>query len=181
MACLVVVGSWREILSPPFRALPRTFDCFFLPRNAARSKNRQSLAIVASKEGCAFGNGDCAGGGGIGIWSTAGCERLSDAGGPEKVTLHLETFVLNLADPGQRSYLRVGMDLGLTHELAKESAPVGQVRDTILGVLGEAKVDELVTARGKARLKEELLRALQLRVPGLGVEEVYFSEFLIQR
>jgi flagellar basal body-associated protein FliL len=118
---------------------------------------------------------------GIGTWSTSGCERLSDDGGPQKSTLHLETFVLNLADPGQRSYLRVGIDLGLTHELTKEGAPVGQLRDTILGVLGEAKVDELVTARGKARLKEDLLRALQQRVPGLGVEEVYFTEFLIQR
>jgi len=118
---------------------------------------------------------------GIGIWSTVGCDRLSDAGGQQKGILHLETFVLNLADPGQRSYLRLGIDLGLTHELAKEGVPVGQVRDAVLGVLGEAKVDELVTARGKARLKEELLRALQQRVPGLGVEEVYFTEFLIQR
>jgi hypothetical protein len=30
-------------------------------------------------------------------------------------------------------------------------------------------------------LKEDLLRALQARLPGLGVEEVYFTEFLIQR
>ncbi len=100
-----------------------------------------------------------------------------------KGTLHLETFVLNLADPGQRSYLRVGIDLGLSRELGRgeNALPVGPVRDTILGVLGQSQADELVTAKGKAKLKEDLLHALQQRVPGLGIEEVYFTEFLIQR
>jgi flagellar FliL protein len=94
----------------------------------------------------------------------------------------LETFVLNLAEPGQRSYLRVGIDLGLAREIARgETAPVGQVRDTILGVLADWKVDDLTTLKGKTKLKEDLLHALQERVPGLGVEEVYFTEFLIQR
>jgi flagellar basal body-associated protein FliL len=103
-------------------------------------------------------------------------------GSEAKSTLHLETFVINLADPGQRSYLRVGIDLGLNREIAKgENSPVGPVRDAILGVLGQAQVDDLLTAQGKTKLKEELLRALQQRVPGLGVEEVYFTEFLIQR
>ncbi len=62
-----------------------------------------------------------------------------------------------------------------------ETAPVGQVRDTILGVLAESRVDELLTTQGKTKLKAGLLRALQEREPGLGVEEVYFTEFLIQR
>jgi flagellar basal body-associated protein FliL len=30
-------------------------------------------------------------------------------------------------------------------------------------------------------LKQELLRALQERVPELGVTEVYFTDFLVQR
>ena len=97
-------------------------------------------------------------------------------------TLHLETFVLNLADPQQRSYLRVGIDLGLSHEIGRgENAPVAEVRDTILGVLAQCRVEDLQIAAGKTKLKEDLLRALQARLPGLGVEEVYFTEFLIQR
>jgi flagellar basal body-associated protein FliL len=99
-----------------------------------------------------------------------------------KSTLHLETFVLNLADPGQRSYLRVGIDLGLGRELGKgESAPVALVRDTILGVLSQCRIEDLAGEKGKEKLKAELLRALRERVPGLAVEEVYFTEFLIQR
>ena len=112
----------------------------------------------------------------------SGPEGTSDRGSSLKGTLHLETFVLNLADPQQRSYLRVGIDLGLSHEIAGgENAPVAEVRDTILGVLAQCRVDDLLTAAGKTQLKEDLLRALQARVPSLGIEEIYFTEFLIQR
>lgn len=58
---------------------------------------------------------------------------------------------------------------------------MARVRDTILGVLALAKVEDLMTAAGKNKLKQDLLRALQERAPELGVEEVYFTEFLIQR
>jgi flagellar basal body-associated protein FliL len=104
------------------------------------------------------------------------------ANGQVKSVLHLETFVVNLADSGQRSYLRVGIDLGLGREIAKnETAPVAQVRDAVLEVLAQCHTDELLTAQGKSKLKQDLLRALQDRAPGLAVEDVYFNEFLIQR
>ena len=120
---------------------------------------------------------------GIWFWSMSKTEPRGASEGQMKSTLHLESFVLNLADPGQRSYLRAGIDLGLSRPIGKgeNGPPLGPVRDTILGVLGQAQADDLVTAKGKAKLKDDLLHALQERVPGLGVEEVYFTEFLIQR
>lgn len=119
-----------------------------------------------------------------GAWFWTTQKRAVSAGGNAQVkaTLHLETFVVNLADREQRSYLRVGIDLGLGRELDRgENPPVAQVRDTVLGVLGQYRVDDLLTAQGKTKLKQDLLRALQERVPGLQVQEVYFNEFLIQR
>jgi len=96
--------------------------------------------------------------------------------------LHLETFVLNLADADQRSYLRVGIDLGLRNEARRgEPLPIAPVRDAILAVLSQAKSEDLVTPAGKEHLKASLRQALERRVPELGVEEVYFTEFLIQR
>ena len=107
---------------------------------------------------------------------------MASGGGAAKGSLHLETFVLNLADPGQRSYLRVGIDLGLAEAVRRgEESPVAEARDTILGVLGEARVEDLQTPKGRAKLKEDVLHALQQRLPELKVEEVFFTEFLIQR
>jgi flagellar basal body-associated protein FliL len=73
--------------------------------------------------------------------------------------------------------------LGLSRPLGKgDNAPaLGLIRDTIIGVIGQAKSDDLTTTVGKAKLKDDLIRALQQREPGLGVEDVYFTEFLIQR
>jgi flagellar FliL protein len=118
------------------------------------------------------------------FWHQAGGETTAQAhvGPSVKSTMHLETFVMNLADSDQRSYLRIGIDLGLNNAAKRgEDLPVARVRDTILGVLALAKVDDLLTAEGKNRLKQDLLHALAERVPDLGVEEVYFTEFLIQR
>jgi flagellar basal body-associated protein FliL len=122
---------------------------------------------------------------GIWFWAGRGSGSSAQANGTPRVksTLHLETFVLNLADADHRSYLRIGIDLGLNQEekRGEESASVAEVRDTILGVLAESKVDELLTASGKTKLKVALLSALQERIPQLGVEQVFFTEFLIQR
>ena len=102
--------------------------------------------------------------------------------GKVRSVLHLDTFVINLADPEEKAYLRVGIDLGLQQDAKEEgSAPVPLVRDTILGVLAQSKPDELLTPDGKTRLKAGLLQALRQRAPQLGVEDVYFTEFLIQR
>ncbi len=110
-------------------------------------------------------------------------EPQSNRPGQVRSTLHLETFVLNLADGDQRSYLRVGIDLGLNSapKRADEFNPTPHVRDILLGVLAQAKADELLTAEGKTKLKKQILQALQEQLPELGVEEVYFTELLIQR
>lgn len=116
-----------------------------------------------------------------GVWQGA---RSSDAssGAPES-TLPLEPFVVNLAGSSQRAYLRVGITLGLAHPLPRNRAEVATmalVRDTILSILATAQPDELLKLEGKRQLKDELLKALQERVPQLGVENVYFTEFLVQ-
>ena len=119
------------------------------------------------------------------MWMSRGSDPPAESANlsPVRSTLHLETFVLNLADPDQRAYLRVGIDLGINQDLkhAQETVSTAQIRDAILGVLAEAKADDLMTSAGKDKLKQDLLRVLKERVPQLGVEEVYFTEFLIQR
>jgi flagellar basal body-associated protein FliL len=121
---------------------------------------------------------------GVWFWTSRATGNADSAAQSSRIksTLHLETFVLNLADPDQRSYLRVGIDLGLNKETSRDAVlPVAEVRDVILEVLAQGKVDDLMSPEGKTKLKANLVRVLRERIPQLGVEEVYFTEFLIQR
>jgi flagellar basal body-associated protein FliL len=146
----------------------------YMPAEAKKGAKGRGLVIAVSFVILA--------GVGIWFWANRGAEAAPNEAPRVRSTLHLETFVLNLADTDQRSYLRVGIDLGLNQEAKRgETPPVAEVRDTILSVLAEAKVSDLATVTGKTKLKEDLLHALQHRLPRLGIEEVYFTEFLIQR
>lgn len=126
------------------------------------------------------------------LWKSKGAKvETGKPPGKPKVqsVLKLEPFVLNLSDLEQKTYLRVTMELGLSkaakkgksEEAGESGPPVALVRDTILAVLSVGRSDELLTPEGKAKLKDDLLRALRKRAPELGAEEIYFTEFLIQR
>ncbi len=122
-------------------------------------------------------------GGGIFFWPHLATIGVRGAGEvAEKSTLPLETFVVNLGGGGQRAYLRLGVTLGLAHVLPRnrEEVAVPLVRDAILSVLANAKADELLTTQGKEQLKADLLRSITHRAPELGVESVFFTEFLVQ-
>lgn len=126
-----------------------------------------------------------------------GCKKSSPGSGdlpkdshaPQiKGVLHLEPFVVNLADSEDNRFLRVGIDLGLgTVPPAKEGkaeagdTPIPRIRDCILAVLSTWRSDALLAPEGKQKLKDELAHALQDRVPDLGVKEIYFTDFLVQR
>jgi flagellar FliL protein len=107
------------------------------------------------------------------------------ASAPVAAILHLETFTLNVDDPEQRTYLRVGIDLGLDRDPKDEKnaapSPTAVLRDAILNVLMATKPQDVTTVEGKRKLKEQILAALKERVPELGVREIYFTEFLVQR
>ncbi len=146
------------------------------PGNAARNgrpRKQRWLAVVLALGLSAAG---------IFVWLHP--QRASSAaeGGAAESTLALETFVVNLNVSGQRAYLRAGITLGLAHPLPRQAAavPKALIRDTILSVLATAQPEELLRVEGKRRLKEELLKALQERVPQLAVANVYFTEFLVQ-
>lgn len=105
-----------------------------------------------------------------------------------KYIVHLEGFTVNLADPEETHFLRLTMDLGIDHlpdgvekEKAAAAMPVARIRDSILSVLTVCKADALLSPDGKAQLKKNLLEALNHSVPELGVRDVYFTEFLVQR
>jgi flagellar FliL protein len=101
---------------------------------------------------------------------------------------HLEGFTVNLADPEETHFLRVTMDLGFDHlpegvskDKVSSAMPVSRIRDSILRVLTLCRAEPLLTGEGKAQLKHNLIASLNKDVPELGVRDVYFTEFLVQR
>jgi flagellar basal body-associated protein FliL len=146
-------------------------------KNASRSAPKKTKGWLAVGIALVLGTA------GIFVWLEPQ-RSTSAAEGSAESTLALETFVVNLNGSGQRAYLRVGITLGLAHPLPTrnqaEAVPIALVRDTILSVLATAQPEELLQIEGKRQLKEELLKALQERVPQMAVENVYFTEFLVQ-
>ncbi len=142
------------------------------------SATRKTKTKTGSKVGIVFAIVLAVGGLGTYYWTRPA--SLAGASGVPLYTVPLETFVVNLSG-GDRAYLRVGIAIGLSRAPARrEDVPVAMMRDTILSILSAAKPEELAGAGGKDRLKNEILQALKDRAPQLGVEDVYFTEFLVQ-
>jgi flagellar FliL protein len=108
----------------------------------------------------------------------------------------LEPLLVNLADAGGSSYLRVALTLRVADVVDKKGAKaegeknkddkggddgIAAVRDTVLTVLGRQTADGLLAADGKERLKTELKAALAEHNADLKVKDVFFTDFLVQR
>jgi len=132
--------------------------------------------------------------GGIGAWFAFGRGDASEAaaagssGNSELIAIHLDGFTVNLADREDNHFLRVTMDLALDHlppgtekDKPASGLPMARIRDAILSVLTECSADALLTPDGKTQLKKRLIEELNRSVPELGVRDIYFTEFLVQR
>jgi flagellar protein FliL len=132
-------------------------------------------------------------GGGGGVWfiqerGQADAAASAASGKSSATVIHLDGFTVNLADPEENHFLRVTMELAIEHmppplerEKPNSGLPMARIRDTILSVLTVGKADVLLTPEGKENLKKNLLDALNRENPELGVREIYFTEFLVQR
>ncbi len=86
----------------------------------------------------------------------------------------METFIVNLADPGGNRYLRVTMDLEVT------GGRVPQLRDAILMILPTKRYADISTTEGKTTMREELTGAINGLLATAKVSRIYFKEFVIQ-
>jgi flagellar FliL protein len=94
----------------------------------------------------------------------------------------LDTFIVNLADPGGKRFLRVTIDLELGNpELQKElNTRLPQVRDAILMVLPTKRFDDISGTEGKIALRDELLASLNGFLTTGQISNIYFKEFVVQ-
>jgi flagellar protein FliL len=95
----------------------------------------------------------------------------------------LETFIVNLSDPGGNRYLRVTMDLEVTGGKPAEdevARRVPQMRDAILMILPSKRFADISSTEGKTAVREELHAALNGLLTSGKIARIYFKEFVIQ-
>ncbi len=133
------------------------------------------LCMLAPVSGCSF------------VQKFSKQTSTSNSSVSDQKILHLDQFVVNLADPDSDAFLRVGIDVGVRADspaITKEGidpASVGLVRDTVLKIITTRTSGDLLTPQGKDDLKKLLLDAIQKRDSALGATSIYFTDFLVQR
>lgn len=99
--------------------------------------------------------------------------------------VNMDPFVVNLSDPGGARFLRVTMGLVVDGEdKAKEFAenPVARmkVRSGIIELLSQQTAARLTTPEGKSDLKKAITTRTTESDEQLKVDDVLFSEFIVQ-
>jgi len=94
----------------------------------------------------------------------------------------LDNFIVNLLSDSGRRFLKTQINLEMdTEDLAAElDSKVPVIRDIIIRVLTSKTLEEISTAKGKDKLKDALVNQLNMRLQDGEVNNLYFTEFVIQ-
>lgn len=108
---------------------------------------------------------------------------MAEEGEPGETELvSLPTFVVNLADPLGRRYLKLTLDVELKNIESAEKLKKNEskVRDAVILLLSSKTFADLASIDNKLALKEEIVRRLDQIVGKGKVLRVYFTEMVVQ-
>lgn len=96
--------------------------------------------------------------------------------------LVMEPFVVNLADPKGKRYLKVRIELELEHKEAVDKATKAtpKLRDMVIMMLTSLDFEEVMTPEGKIRVRDELLERFNEIMRPDHIKNIYFTEFVVQ-
>jgi flagellar FliL protein len=102
-----------------------------------------------------------------------------------KSTLHLEPFLVNLADKDSVRFVKVTFQLGLAdealgEELSKEPVVLAAARDAIISLLSSKTAEEILSPEGKNKLREEVRNRVNAILHKGKIGEVYITDFVVQ-
>jgi flagellar protein FliL len=106
-----------------------------------------------------------------------------EKGGKDKApsnNVALPAFVVNLADPNARRYLKLVLDVEMTGSPELLEANQAKIRDTLLLLLSSKTSQELSTLEGKIMLRKEIVERINQALGQAKVARVYFTDFVIQ-
>lgn len=97
----------------------------------------------------------------------------------------LDTFLVNLDDAEQDRYMKLTLRLAVTpvsaaEEVSGDDLKMARVRDRILTILSAKTHAEMTTPLGKEGLRREIQARLGPLFEGGRVQDVLFSEFVVQ-
>lgn len=94
----------------------------------------------------------------------------------------MDTFIVNLADPGGKRYLRITIALEVDHEKVVEELKnrLPQVKHKILMILPSKKVEDIQSVEGKDATMNEIMTALNALLINGKIKHLYYTEFVIQ-
>jgi flagellar FliL protein len=93
------------------------------------------------------------------------------------------SFLVNLADAGGKRYLKFSLSIELSkhknfqQEVEHKDA---KIKDIIISIISSKTFEEINSPQGKIALKQEILRRLNTVMTGGKVEDVFFTEFVVQ-
>jgi flagellar protein FliL len=99
--------------------------------------------------------------------------------------VNFEPFVVNLADPGGRRFLRINVRLVVPEEeeakhIEENKVIQTRLRAAILELLAEQTSEHISTTEGKTALKKEISERAHHILKETEVADVLFSDFVIQ-
>jgi flagellar FliL protein len=109
-------------------------------------------------------------------------EEPSGTEAPAQADVLVDNLVLNPAGSGGMRFLlvTVGLRLSNSDKAIQLKSRDAEVRDAILRVLGNKRIDELADIGMRDALKMEISTALDTLLGSRGVKGVYFPQFVLQ-
>jgi flagellar FliL protein len=117
----------------------------------------------------------------------------------EGIMIDMSTKIINLVDPGGRKYIRLTLVIEfapdnpeyislpaeekatyLTDFETRLKARMPIMDDTVITLLSTKTYDDLYTAEGKEKLRQEIMETLAKKLPDLHLISIYFTEFVVQ-
>jgi flagellar protein FliL len=98
-----------------------------------------------------------------------------------KQVIELAPFIVNLADKTDSRYLRMSISLGVAEAEEKvDPLYTTKIRNAILATVTNKSSEEILTTEGKAKLREEILKAAQSATKKPEVLAIYITDFIVQ-
>ncbi len=101
----------------------------------------------------------------------------------DRTLVHLGDFTTNtVADNKAKKFLKTKISVRTSDEDVSEELQVRNiiVRDAVIEVMSSNTFEEIASPQGKEKLKENLTRGINKIVTEGEIEEVYFTEFIVQ-